>query len=75
MEEDFRGRGLGKVVTSLLAHKYFSQGRPVSVLVFVHNELALGMHSKLGFKMDGELDVFTHYMGDPEDNEEILNFA
>ena len=75
VEEDFRGQGLGKVITSRLAHKYFSQGLPVAVVVFVDNEVSIGMHTKLGFKVDGELDCFTHFMGDPDEQEQILHFG
>ncbi|RUS80975.1 hypothetical protein EGW08_011250 [Elysia chlorotica] len=75
VHEDYRRRGLGKLTTSLLANQYFSQGLDVAILVFATNTLSLDMHSRMGFKVDGDGDFYTHYIGNPEDHEDILNFG
>ncbi|KAK3793800.1 hypothetical protein RRG08_061934 [Elysia crispata] len=75
VHNDFRRRGLGKVVTSIMTNQYFSQGMSTSVVVFAHNHLSLSMHARMGFKVDSAVDFYTHYIGNPEDNEDILNFG
>ncbi|KAK3793799.1 hypothetical protein RRG08_061933 [Elysia crispata] len=75
VDEEYRRRGLGKVVTSIMTNHYFRQGHAASCLILASNQLSLGMHTRMGFKVDGEADVYTHYIGNPEDNEDILNFG
>ncbi|KAK3802330.1 hypothetical protein RRG08_018431 [Elysia crispata] len=75
VHEEFRGRGLGKVVLSLLAHKYLSQGLTVTTLVFADHKHSLAMHTSMGFHIEGDLHLYTHYIGAPDENEGILNFG
>ncbi|GFR63547.1 hypothetical protein ElyMa_003607900 [Elysia marginata] len=64
VRQDARGRGLGTVITSHLAHQYFSAGLPVMVVVGAGNESSLRMHTSCGFKEICRADWIFYNIGD-----------
>ncbi|GFO04915.1 glycine n-acyltransferase, partial [Plakobranchus ocellatus] len=63
VREEFRGRGLGKIITSQLAQKYFCDNLPVIAVTIKSNEAALRMHTSMGFRVMGEVDWVLYYTG------------
>ncbi|GFO19678.1 glycine n-acyltransferase-like protein [Plakobranchus ocellatus] len=63
VREEFRGCGLGKVITSQLAQKYFRDDLPVTVLVPKDNEVSWRMHTSCGFRKMGDLDWMYYNTG------------
>ncbi|GFN83552.1 glycine n-acyltransferase [Plakobranchus ocellatus] len=63
VREEFRGRGLGKVITSQLAQKYFCDDLPVVAMTIKSNEASLRMHTSIGFRVMGEVDWIFFYTG------------
>ncbi|RUS72251.1 hypothetical protein EGW08_019992 [Elysia chlorotica] len=74
VQEAFRGRGLGKVITSQLAHKYFCDGLPVIALAGKDNESSLRMHTSCGFKEVGFADWLFYNVGDEREFDEKVGY-
>ncbi|GFR60326.1 glycine N-acyltransferase [Elysia marginata] len=64
VREEYRGRGLGKVITSQLAQKFFCVGLPVMAIVSKDNESSQPMHTSCGFKEICDVDWVLFYHGD-----------
>ena len=74
VREECRGRGLGKVITSQLAQKYFCDGLPVIACVIKVNESSRRMHTSCGFREVGSVDWIVYHKGDLEELERKLAF-
>ncbi|CAL1543226.1 unnamed protein product, partial [Lymnaea stagnalis] len=55
-----RGQGLSKVITSHLAHTFFSRNLPAAVIIVNTNGVSLKLHESLGFKVKCTLEIL-HY--------------
>ena len=75
VREAYRRRGLGKIITSQLAQKYFSDELPVTVFVSKDNESSRRMHTSCGFKEIGTVDWITYYTGDEEEFNKNMGYT
>ncbi|KAK3772392.1 hypothetical protein RRG08_031416 [Elysia crispata] len=64
VREAYRGRGLGKIITSQLAQKYFCDDHSVIALVIKNNLPSRRMHTSCGFKEVGSVDWIIYHDGD-----------
>ena len=64
VREAYRGRGLGKIITSQLAQKYFCDDHSVIALVIKDNLPSRRMHTSCGFKEVGFVDWMIYHDGD-----------
>ena len=67
VRESHRGRGLGKIITSQLAQKYFCDGLPVIALACATHETARHLHTSIGFKEIGIAEWVFYYQGEVEE--------
>ncbi|GFN87290.1 glycine n-acyltransferase [Plakobranchus ocellatus] len=64
VQEEYRGHGLGKVITSQLAQKYINDGLPAYAFMFKANEISIRMHAKCGFTEIADFDFILYHPKD-----------
>ncbi|XP_035824354.1 uncharacterized protein LOC101862400 [Aplysia californica] len=60
VDDDYRGRGLAKILTCRLAHKFYEEGLPAIVNIISTNAVSKTLHTKLGFRPFAKLDWYMH---------------
>ncbi|RUS71082.1 hypothetical protein EGW08_021160 [Elysia chlorotica] len=74
VREEYRGRGLGKIITSQLAQKYFCDGLNVIAFVIKDNKPSRRMHTSCGFKEVGFADWVLYNNGSFEDLKKKMGY-